>query len=165
MVRYGFLFVVSLALTAAPNTNRDTSVTYYKDVLPVLQARCQGCHRPGEAAPMSFLSYKETRPWAKAMKQAVLTKKMPPWFADPSVGHFKNDRSLSQQEVNTLITWADTGAKEGNAKDAPAPVKFTEGWNIGNPEMVFEMPSEYKVPAEGTIAYQFIVIPTNFKED
>src|SRR5215472_14335294 len=82
-------------------------VTFYKDVLPVLERRCQECHRPGEAAPMSFLTYKDARPWAKAIREAVLTKKMPPWFADPAHGRFSNDRSLAENEKQILAAWAD----------------------------------------------------------
>src|SRR5208283_5934077 len=89
------------------------SVTFNKDVLPILQKHCQTCHRPGEAAPMSFLTYKEARPWAKAMKVAVASRKMPPWFADPQFGHFLNDRSLKQDEIATIARWADNGALEG----------------------------------------------------
>src|SRR5215813_7273032 len=92
-------------------------VTFYKDALPVLQRRCQECHRPGEAAPMSFLTYKDARPWAKAIREAVLTKKMPPWFADPAHGKFSNDRRLPQSEIDQLVAWADAGAKEGNPQD------------------------------------------------
>src|SRR5580704_14326405 len=93
--------------------------TFYKDVLPVLEKNCQGCHRPGEPGPMSFMTYDSTRPWAKAIKTAVATKKMPPWFADPHYGKFANDRSMSDTEVNTLVSWVDTGANAGNPKDAP----------------------------------------------
>src|SRR6202041_1286817 len=93
-------------------------VTFNKDVLPILQKNCQGCHRPGELAPMSFLTYSDTRPWAKAMKQAVVTKKMPPWFAEK--GHFANDRTLSQDQIDMLAAWADNGAPEGDPKDKPA---------------------------------------------
>src|SRR5438477_2408814 len=88
--------------------------SFDRDVLPVLQKNCESCHRPGEAAPMSFMTYQETRPWAKAIKTAVLSKKMPPWFADAHYGKFANDRTLSQVEVDTLTAWADTGSKEGN---------------------------------------------------
>jgi len=140
-------------------------VTFYKDVLPVLQKNCQTCHRPGEAAPMSFLTYKDTRPWARAMREAVLSRKMPPWFADAKVGHFTNDRSLKQDEIDTLVHWANNGAKEGKAKDAPAPVKFAEGWIIGQPDVVFEMPKPIDVAASGTIEYTYMIIPTNFTED
>src|ERR1700722_882776 len=109
----------------------DGKVTFHRDVERVLQARCQGCHRPGEAAPMSLLTYSDARPWAKAIKQAVLTRKMPPWSADESVGHFRNDRRLNDFEMATLVNWADAGAPEGNPKDSPAPLQYTEGWAIG----------------------------------
>src|SRR5579872_2314716 len=125
------LFVLGLTcigLAAAAGTE-DKKPTYDRDVLPVLQKNCQSCHRAGEVAPMSFMSYQETRPWAKAIKAAVLSKKMPPWFADPKYGHFQNDRRLTDTEVATLVNWADGGAPEGDAKDKPAPVSFMEGWN------------------------------------
>jgi hypothetical protein len=140
-------------------------VTFHKDVLPVLQKRCQQCHRPGEAAPMSLLTYKDARPWAKAMKTAVLGKTMPPWFADPAHGSFQNDRRLAPAEIETLVKWADSGAAEGDTKDALAPLQFSNGWTIGEPDMVFEMPSEFKVPAKGTVDYTWIMVPTNLKED
>ena len=140
-------------------------VTFNKDVLPVLQKNCQSCHRPGEAAPMSFLSYKETRPFAKAIKEAVRLKRMPPWFADPHVGKFANERVMSAADIDLLAKWADTGAAEGNPKDAPKPLQFVQGWNIGKPDAEFEMPAEYEVPADGTIEYTYFIIPTGFKED
>src|ERR1700721_3765777 len=93
------LSLCSVALAAAATTPQPT---FYKDVLPVLQKNCQTCHRPGEAAPMSFLNYEHTRPWAKAIKIAVLAKQMPPWFADPQYGHFSNAPKLSQHDVDTL---------------------------------------------------------------
>ena len=142
-----------------------TPVTFYKDVLPILQNNCQSCHRTGEVAPMALLTYEQTRPWAAAIKVSVLTKKMPPWFADPRYGHFSNERKLTPEQIKTLISWVDNGAPEGNAKDAPAPVEFIEGWNIGKPDKVFEMPNEFHVPAQGVIDYQYDVIPGNFKED
>ncbi len=148
-------------LAAAPNS----TPTFYKDVLPVLQRNCQNCHRPGEAGPMSFLSYESTRPWAKAIKAAVATKKMPPWFADPRYGHFENDRRLSEAEFNTLISWVDTGATAGNPKDAPKPVTFVEGWNIGKPDMVFKMPTAFHIPESGVVDYHYVILPTNFTED
>ena len=98
--RTGILFLSVLVTAAAA----DTPVTFHKDVLPILQKNCQSCHRPGQIAPMSFLSYESTRPWAKAMKTAVATRKMPPWFADPQFGHFSNDRSLKQNEIDTITS-------------------------------------------------------------
>ncbi len=148
-------FLLGIAAMAAP-------VTFNKDVLPILQKNCQACHRPGELAPMSFLTYSEARPWAKAMKQAVVTKKMPPWFAEK--GHFANDRTLSADEINTLVSWADGGAPEGDAKDKPAPLTFQDGWNI-KPDMIVEMPKEFHVAATGTINYQNFRVKVDFPED
>jgi hypothetical protein len=150
--------VMGMTAVAASNS----PVTFNKDVLPILQKNCQRCHRPGEVAPMSFLTYRDTRPWAKAMKEAVLTKKMPPWFAEQ--GHFANDPTLSQNQVNTLVSWANNGALEGDAKDKPAPVTFQDGWNI-NPDMIVEMPREFHIPATGTINYQNFRVKVNFPED
>src|SRR5258708_27418277 len=109
-----FAFVIG-ASAATPSK----SVTFHKDVLPVLQKNCQGCHRPGEAAPMAFLTYQQTRPWAKAIKAAVASKTMPPWFADPAHGKGANDRRLAPSEIDTLVAWAHAGAPQGSAKNAP----------------------------------------------
>ncbi len=149
---------------AAPNTTA-SAITYNKHVAPILQKNCQACHRPGETAPMSFLTYKDTRPWASAIKEAVVLKKMPPWFADPHYGKFSNERSLTSAEIQTLVTWAETGAREGNPADLPKPVSFLTGWQIAKPDLELDMPAEYKVPASGTIDYQYIMIPGNFTED
>ncbi len=157
-----FAFAGVVAATAG---NAPANVTFDKDVLPVLQNRCQGCHRPGEIAPMSLMTYKDARPWAKAIKSAVLQKQMPPWLADPHFGKFSNDRSLSQSEIDTIAAWVDGGAKEGEAKNAPAPREFVEGWSIGKPDQIFEMPTAVDVPESGVIEYTYMIIPTNFKED
>src|SRR6266513_2916122 len=115
---------VALATLILGTAGEDSKpVTFTKDVLPILQKNCQTCHRPGEIAPMSFLSYKDTRPWAKAIKSAVVSRQMPPWGADPNYGHFANDRTLSDAAIKALVAWADGGAVEGNAQDAPPPVK------------------------------------------
>src|SRR5260370_16972292 len=114
---------------------------------------------------MSFLDYKSTRPWAGLMKNAVLLRKMPPWFADPRYGKFANDRRLPEADLKTLVAWVDAGAPEGNPKEAPAPAKWTAGWKIGKPDLVFEMPNAFNVPASGILEYQYVVIPTGFTED
>jgi mono/diheme cytochrome c family protein len=155
----GLMAAASLSLTAA-----STNVTFNKDVLPILQNNCQGCHRAGEIAPMSLMTYAEARPWAKAVKAAVVNKKMPPWFADPKIGHFANDRRLSDAQIQTLTAWADAGAPEGDAKDKPAPRKFQEGWNL-KPDMVVEMPKPFELPATGTIDYQYILVKGNITQD
>src|SRR5450432_3177132 len=160
------LYLLSLAAGScllAASAPRE--VTFHKDVEPILQARCQGCHRPGEAAPMALLTYQEARPWSKAIKQAVLVRKMPPWYASEGHVEFANDRRLSQSEIDTLVGWVDSGAKEGDSKDAPKPISFAEGWSIGKPDLVVEMPVSYHVPVSGTIDYTYFVMPTNFTED
>jgi hypothetical protein len=155
-----------LFLTISPLLPAATAqTTFDKDVLPVLQNHCQECHRPGEAAPMSFLTYKETRPWAAAIRQAVLSRKMPPWHADPAHGKFSNERRLSQQEMDTLTTWAQTGALEGDAKDAPPPRQFVTDWTIGKPDAIIDMGTDYKVPASGTVEYTYFAVHTGFQED
>ncbi len=156
------LFLVAVSALAA---DRPAAVTYYRDVAPILQKRCQECHRPGEIGPMPLLSYRDARPWAKAIKEAVLTRKMPPWFADPRAGKFHNDGSLLPGEIQTLAAWADSGAAQGDPKDAPPPREFFEGWRIGKPELAIEMPEEYEVPASGTVEYTYVIIPSGFPED
>jgi hypothetical protein len=138
---------------------------FYKDVLPILQKHCQECHRPGEIAPMPLVTYAEARPWAKAIREQIIARRMPPWFADPAYGHFSNDRSLSQTEINTLAAWAKAGAPAGNVTDAPPPRQWPNGWNIGAPDAVFEMPHAFAVPAQGAVDYQYLILPTHFTED
>lgn len=114
---------------------------------------------------MPLLSYSDARPWAKAIKTAVLSHKMPPWYADPHVGTFSNDPTLKQAEIDALVKWADNGAPEGNPSDAPAPRKFAEGWTIGKPDQVLDIGTDFKVPAKGTVDYTYFVVPTGFTED
>jgi hypothetical protein len=160
------LWLAPLVPGLSADTRTDApAVTFTKDVAPILQKNCQGCHRPGEAGPFSLLTYEEARPWAKAMKEAVLLKKMPPWFADPHYGKFSNDRSLAQKDIDTLAAWADAGAPRGDPKDLPAPVNFVEGWSIPKPDIIFEFPQAFQIPASGTIEYQKVIIPTGFTED
>jgi mono/diheme cytochrome c family protein len=159
-----------LALTAAWLLTRPTAdaakVTYTKDVAPILYAKCAACHRPGETAPMSLLSYKEVRPWAKSIREAVAKREMPPWYADPKHGEFINDRRLAQQELDTIVAWVDGGASEGDAKDLPPAPKFPPpGWSAGTPDAVFPLPIEASVPADGTVPYRHFVVHTKFSED
>jgi hypothetical protein len=156
---FGLLLLSSAALFGGSN------VTFYRDVLPILQERCQACHRPGEVGPMAFGAYDTTRPWAKAIKQAVLLGKMPPWYADSPPGKFHNDPRLSRQEIDKLAAWADAGAPAGNPKDAPPPLTFAEGWSIDKPDQVFEVPTPFQIPATGTLEYTYVIVPTGFKED
>jgi len=142
-----------------------TTVTFSKDVAPILYNKCIECHRAGEIAPMSLLSYQEVRPWAKSIRQRVADRSMPPWSADPHVGKFSNDPSLSQKEIDTIVSWVDAGAPKGEDKDMPATPKFTQGWTIGKPDVVLTMQEEYAIPADGTIPYLYFTIPTGFTED
>ena len=157
--------LVLLALISGGLMSAASAPEFHKDIEPLLQAHCQTCHRPGEIGPMPLLTYDDTRKWAKAIKQAVLSRKMPPWFADNTVQHYSNDVTLSPAEIETIKNWVDAGAPEGNAKFAPAPRAFVEGWNIGKPDMVVEMPAAYEIPARGTVEYTYIVIPTHFQQD
>jgi hypothetical protein len=158
----GIAAIAASSRTVAQETT--AAVTFNKDVLPILQKNCQTCHRPGEVAPMSLLTYKEARPWAKSIKTAVVTRHMPPWFADPAYGHFANNKRLSDADIKTLVAWADNGTLEGMAKDAPAPRVFHEGWNL-KPDMIIEMPKDVPLPATGTINYKSILVKANFTED
>lgn len=144
----------------------NSPVTFHKDIEPLLQDRCQTCHHPGDIAPMSLLTYKDARQWAKAIKEYVSLGKMPPWYADPSAHqHYQNDKTLSSAEIQQIRAWVDAGAPEGDPKDAPLPRNFPDGWNIGKPDLIVPMPKPYQIPAQGTIAYTYVIIPTHFKHD
>jgi hypothetical protein len=147
---------------AAADVNAPTFTT---DVAPIMFAKCASCHRPGEVAPMPLLSYRDARPWAGAIRQKVSSRAMPPWHADPAHGAFRNDLRLSDREIDTIVRWVDGGAREGEPSALPALPRFPEGWQIGRPDAVFEMATEYEVPASGEIPYQYFEVPTNFTED
>ena len=162
------LAIFAVGHAQAPNraaSTDTTAPTFTKDVAPIVFAKCASCHRPGEVAPMPLLSYRDARPWASAIRQKVSTRAMPPWHADPAHGTFRNDLRLSDREIDTIVRWVDGGAREGDASVLPPLPKFPEGWQIGTPDAVFEMASEYEVPASGEIAYQYFEVPTNFTED
>ena len=161
-----FAFSVMILGTAAFAADAPPALTFHKDVLPILQRNCQTCHRPGQIAPMSFLTYQNVRPYAKAMKAAVLSRKMPPWFADSQYGHFLNDRSLKPTEIETIAKWADNGAPEGDAKDAPAPVDWPEGWLI-QPDVVIDGPT-FDVPGHpknNVVEWITVTVPSGFTQD
>jgi len=157
------LLLIAAILLAGPVMAQP--VTFYRDVLPILENRCQECHRQGQMAPMALTTYQEARPWAKAIREAVRTRKMPPWFADPCCGKFANDRSLTAAERDTLARWVDSGAEKGRESDAPPLRTWTEGWNVSKPDAVIEMPRAFRVPAKGAVEYQYFIAPTGFKED
>jgi mono/diheme cytochrome c family protein len=158
-------FVLTTVQASDTKKAPSAKVTYAKDVAPIFYNKCVECHRAGEIAPMSLMSYKESRPWARSIKEKVVTKTMPPWHADPNHGAFSNDRRLSQKELDTIVAWVDGGAVEGNANDLPPAPKFVDGWNIGKPDIVFQLPQAIAVPATGVVKYQYVNVPTNFTED
>jgi hypothetical protein len=139
-------------------------VTFNRNVVPILQKHCQSCHRPGQTAPMSLLTYEDARPWAKAIKNVVASRKMPPWFADPQYGHFANDSSLSRAEIDTLVSWANDGALEGDPQDLVSPVLWPKGgWQI-RPDAVVSLPP-YRVPAKGIVEWIYVRVPSGFVKD
>jgi hypothetical protein len=140
------------------------AVTFSHDVAPILYAHCVSCHHPGDIAPMPLLTYQQARPWAAAMKEAVVTRKMPPWKADPNYGKWSNDPSLSAAEIATIRAWVENGTPEGNPKEMPTPPTFSNGWKIGKPDAVIAIP-EHTVAASGPDQYAYINVPTHFTED
>ena len=158
------LLAACLALPLCAATGSSVP-TFSKDVAPLFYKNCVECHRPGETAPMSLLTYKDARPWAAAIAEKVLDRTMPPWLADPHVGKFSNARVLTNEEMHTIAAWAKSGAPEGDPKDLPAQPSFTEGWHIGTPDMVISMNKDYSVPADGVIPYQNFRVETTLTED
>jgi len=158
-------FAASMTLLIAPQFSSAASrgTTFNKDIAPIFYKNCAGCHRPGEIAPMSLLDYESVRPWAKAIRQAVLSRKMPPWFADPKHGSFANDPRLSDEEMSKIKAWVDGGSPEGNPGDLPPKPTFVEGWKLGKPDIVIDIGQDFSV-APGNDAYEYFTVPTNFTE-
>jgi hypothetical protein len=152
-------------MSAEITTDRPSALTFNKDVLPILQNNCQSCHRPGGVAPMSLMTYENVRPLAKAIKTAVVTKKMPPWFADPHVGEFRNAPRMTDADVQKIVAWVDNGTREGEAADKPSSSpQFTDGWRI-QPDVVVTLPDAYRVGATGPGEIKAFLIPSPFTED
>ncbi len=138
--------------------------TYAKDVAPILNENCVVCHRPGEAVPMSLMSYDQARPWAKSIKNMVETRQMPPWHADPAVGVWANDRRLSDRDITTIARWVDQGTPQGNPADAPETPTFVAGWKIGEPDTIFTA-STQTLPTDLEDEYRYVYVPTGFEKD
>ena len=143
----------------------DAPVTFTKDVAPILYKSCVECHRPTMFAPMSLMTFEDARPWARAIKQRVTARTMPPWGADPAHGTFKNDPRLADRDIETIAKWVDAGAPKGEDADLPVAPKFVDGWTIGQPDAVFTMDEEFTIPASGAIPYKYFRVPTNLTED
>ncbi len=141
------------------------AVTYSANVAAILHSRCAICHRPGQVAPFSLLTYDHARRWSTSIAEVLGDGRMPPWHADPRYGHFSNDRRLSDQERSRLLAWVEQGSPPGDLSRAPVPPKFPQGWSIGTPDLVFEAPEVFKVPAEGTLPLMKFQIAANVKQD
>ena len=132
-----------------PTASIASGPTFSKDVAPIFYKNCTSCHRPGEIAPMSLLTFKDARPWAKSIATQVAKGTMPPWHADPAHGEFLNERRLTQAERDTIVTWADTGAPQGKTSDLPAAPVYGTEWSIGQPHAVFSMQEDSPIPEIG----------------
>jgi len=149
----------------AANTKQPQNVTYARHVSRILQQHCQECHRPGEIGPMALLTAADARAWAQTIREVVVEERMPPWYAHAEPGRFSNERGLSSAEKNTLLAWVDQGCPEGDPGDLPPPREFPQGWRIGQPDAVFEMPAEYAVPERGVLPYIKFTVDPGFTED
>jgi mono/diheme cytochrome c family protein len=147
------------------NSKPARTVTFSKDVAPIFNKNCAECHRPGEAAPFSTLSYKDVRPWAKSIKEKVAKREMPPWHADPHVGQWANDRRMTTADIDTIVAWVDSGAKEGDPKDMPPAPKFAEGWTIGPPDKVFHMPEAFTLKPGTPDEIRYFEVDPKLSED
>jgi len=165
----GKCLLSAVFFTAIAAAQDSTQVTFAKYVAPILQERCQTCHRPATFAPMSLLTYEEARPWAKSIKQKVVAREMPPWYIDKNVGvhNFKNDVSLTDKEIATLAKWADTGAAKGNPADMPPPRKFEDNdtWHMGQPYLIVQLPKDILIPAAGADRWIDVLADAGLTED
>ena len=152
-------------ITRTKKTQQDSTITYAKDISRILQQRCHECHRPGMVGPFSLLTYQDAVKHSAMIKEVVLQGRMPPWHADPRYGHWSNNRKMQQQEVDTLIAWIDAGVPFGDKQHLPPPKTYADGWTIDQPDVVFELPREITVPADGVVPYLYFDVPTHFKED
>ena len=154
----------ALAQQPTPVAPTTDEVTFNRDVAPIFNQHCVACHRPGQMAPMSLLTHESARPWARSIQRQVTARTMPPWSADPGIGTWANDPSLSPSEIATISRWVESGAPKGTTP-APEPPSFTDGWQIGTPDLVLAIPKPFSVPATGLVDYQYIEIPTGLTED
>ncbi len=160
----GLLLLSCLPIPAEQIATTEEPPTFYRDILPLLQAHCQVCHRAGGIAPMAFETYEGTRGYAAAIQAATQNRSMPPWFAEKGVGHFSNDPSLSDAEIATLAAWVAAKAPPGNPADAPPPKKWADRWTIPAPDMEIKMAEPVRIPAGGDIDYTYEILPTHFQE-
>jgi peroxiredoxin len=155
---------IGCPIQRAEPTRSGGAVTFYRDVLPILQDRCQQCHRPGEVAPFSLMTYRQAVNWAADIKEYTQNHKMPPWKPIQG-GPFHGERKLTDMELATLAAWVDGGTAEGDRRDAPAPRTFTENWTLGQPDLVLTMSDDFHLGPAGLDLYQHFILPTNLGED
>ncbi len=141
------------------------SLTFNKDIAPIVFKNCTGCHRPGEVAPFALLSFQDVSKRAKQIARVTHSRYMPPWKAEPGYGEFLDERRLSAEQVGMLQQWVEEGAVEGAAADLPPAPKFSDGWALGEPDMVLKMPAAFTVPAEGRDVFRCFVLPMNIGDD
>ncbi len=152
-------------LTMREQRRKQTEVTYSKDIAKIIHQQCSDCHHAGTAAPFSLVTYDDASNWAEMIREVVTQRRMPPWHADPRFGKFANERRLSTEEIDTIAAWVRNGAPEGVRTEAPTAPQFVEGWRIGKPDVIFQMPESFTVPAQGEVEYKYFVTKTNFTED
>ena len=167
MRRVACLLLGSLAVAASAYAAPANVPTFSKDVAPIVFSNCATCHRAGEVAPMTLTSYEEVRPWAKVIKNKIVAREMPPWGADPAHSlKMRNDRSLTQAQIDTIVAWVDGGAPKGSDADLPPMPKFAEGWTFGRePDAILEMPVDFTIPAEGELGVQMFYSKVPWSED
>jgi len=153
------------ALLFAPVLLTAQTVTFNKQIAPIIFNNCSSCHRPGEAAPFSLLSYKDVVPKARLIAAVTSSRQMPPWKAEPASYPYRDERRLTDSQIAMIRDWVKQGMPEGKTEDRPEPPKFSSGWMLGEPDLVVEMPAGYHVPADGPDIYRNIVIPLGLKED
>lgn len=162
----GFVLVIAALVSLGfQKHSSPTAPTFYKNIHPILQQHCQTCHRAGEIAPIPLVTYADVRKYAAAMKKMTSARKMPPWFADPRIGKWANDPSLTNAQIATIAAWAEAGAPAGNPQDAPPPWQWTQGWNIPHPDLVLQMTKPVPIPAKGDVPYTYEIVPTGFTDD
>jgi len=155
---------IGCPIRIATTTKKDGAVTYYRDVAPILQSRCQECHRPGQVGPFSLMTYKQAVNWGHDIKDYTASGDMPPWKISEGIS-FRNDRRMTDQEVATLAAWVDDGMPEGDPADAPAPRTYADGWKLGPPDMVLETTEDFVLGPGGRDLFRVFVMPTHLEED
>jgi mono/diheme cytochrome c family protein len=150
---------------ASAQVSHNSKLTFTKDIAPIVQQHCQSCHRPGEGTPFSLLTYETAKPWVDEIKDMVQERAMPPWFEDGQTEKFENNPSLTQAQIDTIVDWVNAGAPKGNPKDMPPARHFVQGWTIPKPDVVYQLPKPFPIPATGILQYQYVILPTGFDKD